>query len=80
MKYAVRIEEILAKTVIVEANSLDDAILFVEDKYYDGEIMLDLDNFSDTNIGVPEWFPDGSVPSDIDTTIYENYTIKENVE
>ena len=50
MKYAVRVEETLARTVIVEADSPEDA----EDKVnriYDNEgISLDYDDFNEYNI------------------------------
>ena len=46
MKYLVKIEETLAKHVIVEAESLDEAVTIAEDAYINGNIQLDYDDFA----------------------------------
>lgn len=50
MKYLVKIEETLAKHVIVEAESLDEAVTIAEDAYINGNIQLDYDDFCDTDV------------------------------
>ena len=50
MKYVVRIEETLAKHVIVEADNADDAVNIAEIAYQNGNIILEYDDFYDTYI------------------------------
>ena len=50
MKYLVKIEETLAKHVIVDAESLDEAVTIAEDAYINGNIQLDYDDFCDTDV------------------------------
>lgn len=50
MKYIVRIEETLAKHVIVEADNADDAVNIAEIAYQNGNIILEYDDFYDTDI------------------------------
>lgn len=50
MKYLVTIEEILSKTVLIEAESEEEAIDIVEDKYRKADIVLDSENFCDKEI------------------------------
>lgn len=50
MKYLIKIEETLAKHVIVEAESPDDAITIVEDAYINGKVELDYNDFCDTDV------------------------------
>ena len=47
-EYVVRVVETLATTVVVKADTLDDAIDRAHELYTDGEITLDYDNYSDT--------------------------------
>lgn len=44
-KYAVTVKEILAKTIIVEAQNYDEATNKICDAYYDGKIILDYRDF-----------------------------------
>ena len=50
MKYVIRIEETLAKHVIVEADNADDAINIAESAYQNGNIELDYDDFCNADI------------------------------
>ena len=50
MKYVVRIEETLVKHVIVEADNADDAVNIAEIAYQNGNIILEYDDFYDTDI------------------------------
>lgn len=46
-EFEVTITETLEKTVVVEANSKDDALQIAEDMWKDGDIILDADSFVD---------------------------------
>lgn len=50
MKYVVRVEETLAKHVIVEAGNPDEAVNIAEIAYQNGNIVLECDDFYDTDI------------------------------
>lgn len=50
MKYLVTIEETLSKTVLIEAESEEEAVDIVEDKYRNADIILDSENFCDKEI------------------------------
>lgn len=50
MKYVVQIEETLAKHVIVEAKNPDEAVNIAESAYQNGNIILEYDDFYDTDI------------------------------
>ena len=54
--YEVEIQETLTRLVTVEASSSDEAIRKVSANYKAGEIVLDSENYIDTNINlyVPE--------------------------
>lgn len=46
-KFAVTIKETLSRTVIVESDSFDDATQIVNDKYDNGDIVLESDDMSE---------------------------------
>lgn len=50
MKYAIKVEEILSRTVIIDAESESDALDKVQNIYTNGGIVLDYDDFFDGNI------------------------------
>ena len=50
MKYLVKIEKTLAKHVIVDAESLDEAVTIAEDAYINWNIQLYYDDFCDTGV------------------------------
>lgn len=52
MKYVVRVTETLAHTVIVEADSIEDAENKVDKAYDNAQIVLDYDDFSEYEIEV----------------------------
>ena len=56
MKYAVRIEEILSKTVIVEEDDWESARDRVADIYKSAGIILTSDNFVDAEIDSSDYF------------------------
>ena len=73
MKYAIRIEEIIAKTVIVEADDLDEAIEKVEAACNDDIIFLDgIEDFVERNVFPSEYFKNGIVSDERDVSYYEH--------
>lgn len=52
MKYKVCIMETLLRVVAVDANTEDDALKIIEDKYNKAEIVLDVNDFVDKEIYV----------------------------
>lgn len=44
-EYVIEIKEILSELVKVEANSFEEALADVEQKYYSGKIVLDYSSF-----------------------------------
>lgn len=47
-KYAIEIKELLSRTVVVEANTLTDAINIVQEVYDNGDIILGAEDFGGT--------------------------------
>lgn len=45
MKYSVIVTETLAQRVNIEAESEEEALEIAEEMYYDGDIILDCDDF-----------------------------------
>ena len=50
MKYVVRVTETLARTLIVEANSMEEAKDKVDRAYDDEQIILDYDDFDEYEV------------------------------
>lgn len=77
--YAIRIEETIGKTVVVEGcPSLEDAIEFVKKSIQDVRIEMDqVDDFLDRNVFPAEQFTDGTEKGEIvegqDVSWYETY-------
>lgn len=46
-KFGVRIVETLSRTVIIKADTFDEAIMKVNDAYQSSEVILDADDFED---------------------------------
>lgn len=72
MKFAIRIEEILARTVIVEADDLEEAIEKVEEACNCDEIYLDADDFFERSVHPSENFDGGIVLDGRDVSFYEH--------
>lgn len=49
-KYVIKVSETLSKGYIVEANTLDEAIEKVQTEYENDEIVLEYDDFTDSEI------------------------------
>ena len=50
MKYVVRVTETLARTLIVDANSMEEAEDKMDRAYDDGQIILDYDDFDEYEV------------------------------
>ncbi len=50
MKYIIQISELLATRLEIEAESLEEAIQKVKDNYYDGNIVLEADDYVDGSV------------------------------
>ena len=59
-QYGISVREILKRTVIVEAENLEEAIQKVEDAYEREKIVLDVDDYDETEIEPSPYFGDGS--------------------
>lgn len=72
-KYAVRIEEIIGKTVVIEAKNSKEAIRKATELYEKGNIDVGCE-LSDVEIAPSEYFGrSGIVKDDDDITYYEVY-------
>lgn len=69
-RYAISVREILKRTVIVEAENLEEAIQKVEKAVEREEIILDVDDYDDREIVPSEYFEGGKVPDGKDVSFY----------
>ena len=69
-KYGISVREILKRTVIVKAESLEEAIQKVEAAVEREEIILDVDDYDDREIIPSEYFEGGKVPEGKDVSFY----------
>jgi len=69
-RYGISVREILKRTVIVEAENLQEAIQKVEDAVERDEIILDVDDYDDREIVPSEYWEDGKVPGGEDVSYY----------
>lgn len=69
-KYGISVREILKRTVIVEAENLEEAIQKVEEAVEREEIILDVDDYDDREIVPSEYFDGGKVPAGQDVSFY----------
>lgn len=76
-KYGISVKEILKRTVIVEADNLDEAIKKVEAAKERGEITLDYDDYSHEEIAPSEYFKNGLVADEDDISFY--FTLENGV-
>lgn len=70
--YAVRVTVTYGKTFAVKANSLEEAMNYVEQMYAEKKIEIGTDNFDDGNVLMSEYFEktNGVIPDD-DVSYYE---------
>lgn len=71
MKYLVRVEEQLARHVIVDAESKKDAERIAETAYIEGDISLDYDDFVDSEFACIR------KATEADATYYDELEVKE---
>lgn len=69
-QYGISVREILKRTVIVEAENLEEAIQKVEKVVEQEEIILDYDDYDDREIASSEYFECGKVPDGEDVSFY----------
>ena len=69
-QYGISVREILKRTVIVEAENLNEAIRKVEEAVEREEIILDVDDYDDREIVPSEYFEGGKVPEGKDVSFY----------
>ncbi len=69
-QYGISVREILKRTVIVEAESLEEAIQKVWDAIERDEIILDNDDYDEREITPSEYWDDGTVPEEEDVSFY----------
>lgn len=69
-KYAIRVTETLARTIIVEADDLEDALQQTEDAVSSDKIILDADDYDDREIEPAAWTDNGLVPENRDVSYY----------
>ena len=73
MKFAVRIEEVIGRTIIVEAEDIVEAIEIIEEAANNGDIMLDgIEDFQGREIFPSKMFENGIVPEGRDVSYYEH--------
>ena len=69
-QYGISVREILKRTVIVDAENLEEAIQMVEAAVEREEIILDVDDYDDREIVPSEYFEGGKVPEGKDVSFY----------
>lgn len=69
-RYGISVREILKRTVIVEAENIEEAIQKVEGAVGRDEIILDVDDYDDREIVLSEYFEGGEVPEGEDVSFY----------
>lgn len=69
-RYGISVREILKRTVIVEAENLEEAIKKVEDAVERDEIILDVDDYDDREIVPSEYWDGGKIPDSEDVSFY----------
>ena len=69
-QYGISVREILKRTVIVEAENLNEAIRKVEEAVEREEIILDVDDYDEREIIPSEYFEGGKVPEGKDVSFY----------
>jgi len=71
-QYGISVREILKRTVIVEAENLEEAMQKVNDAYEQDKIVLDADDYDETEIEPSPYFGNGTgeVPEGEDVSSY----------
>ena len=70
-RFAVRVREILARTIIVEGvESYEEATNRVWDAIEQGRINLDIDDYDDREVEPSQYFSSAEIPDDVDVSYY----------
>ena len=69
-QYGISVREILKRTVIVEAESLEEAMQKVEAAVDRDVIILEVDDYDEREIVPSEYFEGGKVPEGKDVSFY----------
>lgn len=71
-RYGISVREILKRTIIVEAENLEEAMQKVKDAVERDEIILDMDDYYDQDIVPSEYFGNGTgeIPDSEDVSYY----------
>lgn len=78
MKYAMKIIETLSRTVIVDADDLDEATEKTRSAYDSNEVILEADDFEKYEIVPAGWTENGAVPEGRNLTIYTHILGEKN--
>lgn len=79
-QYGISVREILKRTVIVEAETIEEAIQKVEDAVEREEIILDVDDYDGREILPSEYWQNGKVPKGEDVSFYWHVNEDKKVE
>lgn len=71
-QYGISVKEILKRTVIVEAESIEEAIQKVEEAVKCDELLLDIDDYENREIVLSEYWDGGKIPEGEDVSFYFN--------
>ena len=66
----ISVREILKRTVIVEAENIEEAIQKVEEAVERDEIILNVDDYDDREIMPSEYFEGGKIPEGEEVSFY----------
>ncbi len=71
-RYGISVREILKRTVIAEADNLEEALQKVEDAVERDEILLNMDDYDEREITPSEYFGNGTgeIPDSKDVSYY----------
>jgi hypothetical protein len=72
-KYGISVREILKRTVIVEAENINEAMKKVNDAYEQQQIVLDMDDYDETKIEPSPFVgdgPGGEITDEEDVSFY----------
>ena len=73
MKFAIRVEEVIGRTIIVEADDLEEAVENVEEACNNDDIFLDgIEDFVERNVFPSDNFKNGIVEDSEDVSFYEH--------
>lgn len=70
MRFDIKIKEISLRTVIVDADDINEALEKVFHAVQSGTIYLDEEDFVDRVINPSEYWPDGAIPDTEDVSIF----------